>query len=205
MLLNLAFCVLQHSFCSRLNRLCMVSGELLYNQVSTSLYTQVCICGDEGKRNIQKHPRYCEQVGAEIQNLCITMCKLMHAPIYSLCVCEGVEKGIWLFSTIQHPTKAISITRQTWDLKFHLTVTPRPLPGTSEYCWFLFNYTTMFALSLSLRNWVYFHLKATLKLLDLFNMYAAVHTPRFICNAGTQTLCLQSKEATFCFGFCLFY
>lgn len=41
----------------------------------------------------------------------------------------------------------ISIIRETSELKFNLAVTPWPLRGTSERRCFLFNYTTMSALS----------------------------------------------------------
>ncbi len=69
--------------------------------------------------------------------------------IYGVCVsvCGWVDRDICFFSAVRHPTRAISITRETSELKFHLTVTPWPLPGTSEHCCFLFNNTTMFALS----------------------------------------------------------
>lgn len=59
----------------------------------------------------------------------------------------GVDRGICFFSAVRHPTRAISITTETSELKFHLTVTLRPLPGTSERRCFLFNNTTIFALS----------------------------------------------------------
>lgn len=157
MLLNLAFCVLQHSFCSRWNRLCMVSTGLLYNEVSASLHihththphtpTHECICEDEGRKQYTNISDILWAFWTGDPNLCSTTYKPMCTLIYSVLVfvSVGVEKGICFFSTVQHPT--ISITRGTWELKFHLTVTLWPLVGTSEHSWYLFNYTTMFALS----------------------------------------------------------
>lgn len=85
--------------------------------------------------------------------LCTATCKPMYTHILWgyvwnsewVCVCVWMDGSIWFFSAVQDPTTAI--TKEILELKFHLAVTPWPLAGTSELCWFLFNNINMFVLS----------------------------------------------------------
>lgn len=118
--------------------------------------------------------------------------------IYGVCVrvlSVGVDRGICFFSAVRHPTRAISITRATSELKFHLTVTPWPLPGTSQHCCFLFNNTAVFALSEGSSLLLF---KKKFKVgRNLLNRYTVVHTNNQAVD--TKILCLhwQRKLRTF--------
>lgn len=79
-----------------------------------------------------------------------TSCKPMLRHI-CVCICVWVtvcwRTGASVFSQQYDILQEQSQLQETSELKFHLTVTPWPLPGTSEHRCFLFNNTTMFALS----------------------------------------------------------
>lgn len=80
-----------------------------------------------------------------------TTCKPMHKHIYG--VCGSGPKHLFLFfpslSAVQHPSRAISITRETSELKFHLTVTLLASSRHIRALHFL-NNSTMFAFSVEL-------------------------------------------------------
>lgn len=112
---------------------CQLLHALAYVEMNANNHTQTSQASSNAK------PYLCTAT-------CIPMYTHMYVVCEKVCACVCVWRGVSSFSQ-QYKISTTTITKETLELKFLLTVTPRPLPGTSELCWFLFNNINMFVFS----------------------------------------------------------